>query len=60
MDNIVLLSDHTWFYVEDKEQARAFVQHHNWEKSFTIFQYGLYISTEQPIIIPYMEREENE
>lgn len=60
MDNIILLSDHTWFYVKDKEQARAFIQHHNWEKSFAPFRYGLYISVGQSIIMPYMEGEENE
>lgn len=40
-ENIILLSDHTWYAVCDKEQAQKFVNNHKWGD--LPFAYGIYI-----------------
>ena len=40
-EKIILLSDHTWYAVYDKEEAQRFVNNHEWGN--TPFAYGIYI-----------------
>jgi len=42
-EKIILLSDHTWFAVYDKEQAQKFVNHHFKGDGSIAFPYGIYI-----------------
>ena len=39
-ENVILLSDHVWYVVIDKEQAQKFVNHHKYTAPN---HYGIYI-----------------
>ena len=54
-DKIILLSDHTWFAVCDKEQAQRFVNNHKWDD--LPFAYGIYIESPDYRTILYKEEE---
>ena len=58
MDNIILLSDHTWFYVINQRDAQNFVDHHNWEDVPIGMRYGVYISITKRDIIYSTKGEE--
>ena len=52
-EKIILLSDHTWYAVCDKEQAQKFVNNHKWENGLekTSLAYGLYIEPSKYTIL---------
>ena len=39
-ENVILLSDHTWYAVMDKKQAQKFVNQHKYQVPM---HYGIYI-----------------
>ena len=58
IQQIILLSDHTWYAVTGTEQAKRFVNNHKWKDNCPKF--GLYITAkEYQYLVPEGE-EENE
>lgn len=55
-ENVVLLSDHIWFAVMDKEQAQKFVNQHNYQAPN---HYGIYIDKCGRQTLLFKEGEEN-
>ena len=58
-EKIILLSDHTWFTVYDKEQAQKFVNNHKWKKEEdkTPLAFGIYIEPQKSTILYYGEED---
>jgi len=55
-ENVILLSDHVWYVVMDKEQAQRFVNHHKYKVPM---HYGLYIAKNGQQTLLFKEDEES-
>ena len=47
-EKVVLLCDHTWYAVYDKEQAQKIINEHEWKYPTA---YGIYIEPQQQILL---------
>ena len=56
-ENVILLSDHVWYVVIDKEQAQKFVNHHKYKVPD---HYGIYIDKCGHQILLFKEGDKNE
>lgn len=55
-ENVILLSDHVWYAVADKEQAQKFVNQHKYKDPM---HYGIYIDKCGRQTLLYKEEDEN-